>query len=71
MSRVRKKNLTVPVNSPSDILIQKDEDYARAQRAALALLKRGFHLGGKNYISRDELHERHSSGHPPSSDQTR
>src|ERR1700685_96589 len=47
MSRVRKKNLTVPVNSPSDILIQKDEDYARAQRAALALLKRGFTWVGK------------------------
>ncbi len=36
-----------------------DEDvYERSHRTALALLKRGFHLGGVVAVSRDELHER-------------
>jgi hypothetical protein len=34
-----------------------DEAYERAKRSAFALLKKGFHLGGKP-ASRDELHER-------------
>jgi hypothetical protein len=38
-------------------LVQQDDEYERAQRAALRLLDRGFHLGGRP-ASRDELHER-------------
>jgi uncharacterized protein YigA (DUF484 family) len=39
-------------------LVGKEEAYERSRRAALALLKEGFHLGGIIVASRDELHER-------------
>lgn len=39
-------------------LVSEDDAYEQAQRKALALLERGFHLGGKIIASRDELHER-------------
>ena len=41
-----------------EILVGDDEAYERAERQALALLERGFHMGGKIRVSRDELHER-------------
>lgn len=41
-----------------EILVGQDEAYERAERQALALLDQGFHLGGVNRVSRDELHER-------------
>ena len=41
-----------------EALIDSEEAYARSQRAALALLRKGFHLGGTPNVSRDELHER-------------
>jgi hypothetical protein len=37
---------------------EKGKDYERTKRHALALLDRGFNLGGKICVSRDELHER-------------
>ena len=40
-----------------EALVGTDEAYERAKRSALALLERGFHLGGMG-VSRDELHER-------------
>jgi hypothetical protein len=39
-------------------LVGKEEAYERSQRAALALLKKGFHLGVIITATRDELHER-------------
>jgi hypothetical protein len=40
-------------------LVGKDEAYERAKRAAKALLKKGFRMGGEGVpVSRDELHER-------------
>lgn len=39
-------------------LVSADDAYDQARRNALALLERGFHLGGKITASRDELHER-------------
>jgi len=36
----------------------EDELYERAKKHALAMLDRGFHLGGEFKVSRDELHER-------------
>ena len=39
-----------------ELLVGDEDAYERSQRAALALLKKGFHLGGA-VISRDELHE--------------
>jgi len=41
-----------------DVLTGEDEKYERAQRSALALLEKGFHLGGVITAKRDELHER-------------
>ena len=41
-----------------EILVGEEEAYERAKRQALALLDRGFDLGGKGAVSRDELHER-------------
>jgi len=41
-----------------EALVGEDEAYEQAQRRAMALLDRGFHLGGVIRASRDELHER-------------
>jgi len=41
-----------------EALVGEDEAYERAERQALALLDRGFHLGGVIRATRDELHER-------------
>jgi len=40
------------------ILVGKDEAYERAAQQALALLEKGFRLGGLMRATRDELHER-------------
>ena len=39
-------------------LVGADEEYERCQRAALATLDKGFHLGGVISVGREELHER-------------
>ena len=39
-------------------LVGADEAYERSERAALAMLDKGFHLGGAISASREELHER-------------
>lgn len=39
-------------------LVAQEEAYEQAERQALALLDRGFHMGGAITVSRDELHER-------------
>ena len=39
-------------------LVGEDDVYEQAQRRALALLDRGFHLGGSIEATRDEWHER-------------
>ena len=41
-----------------EVLVVEAEAYERAQRQAMTLLNRGFHLGGAIRVSRDELHER-------------
>lgn len=41
-----------------EILVGEDEAYEKAQRQAIALLDRGFHLGGVIRSTRDEWHER-------------
>ena len=41
-----------------EILVGEEEAYERAQRQAMSMLDRGFHLGGVIRASRDELHER-------------
>lgn len=39
-------------------LVGEGEAYERAERQALELLNKGFHLGGVIRTKRDELHER-------------
>jgi HSP90 family molecular chaperone len=39
-------------------LVGEEEAYEQAMREALALMKKGFHLGGKHTLDRDGLHER-------------
>ena len=41
-----------------EALVNADEAYESAHRAALDLMERGFHLGGVHAIPRDQLHER-------------
>jgi hypothetical protein len=41
-----------------EALVDADEAYERAHRAALDLMNRGFHLGGIHSVTRDQLHER-------------
>lgn len=54
----RSTSISGLVASQIEILVGEDEAYERAQRQALQLLDRGFHLGGMTRASRDELHER-------------
>lgn len=39
-------------------LIDAEKTYEQSERAALAILDKGFHLGGVITATRDELHER-------------
>jgi hypothetical protein len=39
-------------------LVGEEEAYERAERQALGFLEKGFSLGGKISVGRDELHER-------------
>jgi hypothetical protein len=41
-----------------EFLLGEDEAYERAQRQALALMEKGFHMGGVIRATRDEWHER-------------
>ena len=38
-------------------LVANEEAYEHAERQALALLEKGFHLGGVIRVGRNELHE--------------
>ena len=39
-------------------LVGEEDDYEQAKRRALALLDKGFHMGGKLTASRESLHDR-------------
>jgi hypothetical protein len=41
-----------------EALVDADEAYESAHRAALDLMERGFQMGGVHTVSREELHER-------------
>ena len=41
-----------------EILVEDEDAYVHAERQAIALLEKGFHLGGVKKASREELHER-------------
>ncbi|MCJ7704089.1 MAG: BrnA antitoxin family protein [Desulfobacterales bacterium] len=38
-------------------IVHEDDQYESSKRRALARLKKGFHLGGLTFTTRDELHE--------------
>ncbi len=57
---IRKTSLSQLMMETLKEKVTKSEGYQRAQRGALALLKKGFELGGgPYYTSREELHRRH------------
>jgi hypothetical protein len=39
-------------------IVEEDERYDHSRRVALALLEKGYHLGGEIKATREELHER-------------
>ena len=39
-------------------IVSEDEEFDLAKKRALAILKKGFHLGGSIIAKREELHER-------------
>lgn len=39
-------------------LVREDQIYAASTRRALARLKRGYDMGGKGALSREEVHDR-------------
>ncbi len=41
-----------------EALVSHEEAYERAERQARELLAKGFHMGGVNRVSREELHAR-------------
>lgn len=41
-----------------EMLVNQEDEYQDAERQALALLEKGFHLGGSIPNTRDEWHER-------------
>jgi hypothetical protein len=55
-----KRNTSISALLAEEIekLVTADDAYENARRRALARLERGFHLGGKITVRRDELHER-------------
>jgi predicted transcriptional regulator len=54
----RKTSISGLIAEQVDLLIGRDEAYEIAERLALALLDRGFHLGGRHGGDRASLHER-------------
>jgi hypothetical protein len=39
-------------------IVSEDQEYDLAKKRALAILRKGFHLGGRIIAKREELHER-------------
>lgn len=54
----RSTSLSGLLSEQIEALISSQEAYQHSQRRALALLEKGFHLGGIIRASRDELHDR-------------
>jgi hypothetical protein len=54
----RETSISALLSQQIETMIGEDEAYERAERQALALLDKGFHLGGRIRSTRDELHER-------------
>ena len=41
-----------------DKLVGEDEAYDQAMKRSLAIMKKGFHMGGNHHWDRDSLHDR-------------
>ena len=54
----RGKSITGLLVEHLEHLVEQDEEYERAQKKAVALMKHGLKLGGKIRPSRGEWHER-------------
>ena len=54
----RSTSISALVAEQIESLVDKDEAYERAAASAIALMQRGFHMGGGPKVSREELHER-------------
>jgi hypothetical protein len=54
----RSMSLSVLLTSQIERLVGAEETYELSKRRALALLDKGFQLGGKIRANRDGLHER-------------
>ncbi|MHB8536343.1 MAG: hypothetical protein ACYDBW_13000 [Sulfuricaulis sp.] len=54
----RETSVTRLLSDKLEEIVQQDEQYERAKRAAFTDLDEGFHFGGKRISSRDVLHER-------------
>lgn len=46
------------LTSQIEELANRDDEYERAMRRAMARIQKGFHLGGVHHLTRDSLHER-------------
>jgi predicted transcriptional regulator len=54
----RSTSISGLVAAQIEALVDADEAYERAHRAAIDLMDRGFHMGGIHSVGREELHER-------------
>lgn len=54
----RNTSISALIARQIETLVGEDDAYEQAQRRALALLDRGFQLGGRIEATRDEWHER-------------
>jgi len=54
----RSTSISALVSEQIESLVDQDEAYERAAAAAIAGMRKGFHMGGVAKVSRDELHER-------------
>jgi hypothetical protein len=54
----RGSSISVLLAEQIELLVGEDEAYERAQRRALAMMNKGFHMGGVIRATRDEWHER-------------
>jgi HSP90 family molecular chaperone len=58
LAAARETSISKLLAEQIEILVGEEEAYEKAQRQAIALLDRGFHLGGVIRSARDEWHER-------------
>jgi hypothetical protein len=54
----RSTSISGLLTSQIEQLANSEDEYERAMRGALALMKEGFDLGGTHKLDRDALHER-------------